>query len=472
MEKNVCLVIIDGYGISETVEGNAAIESTYINNLKETEGHLGIFAHGKYVGLPDDKTGNSEVGHMVIGSGRVIKQSLVLINNTIKSGDMEKILGDLDITGKIHLIGMLSNGGVHSDVEHIAYVEECLGKKHNVTVHAISDGIDTASGMFLELSKQIKNIVSITGRHYAMDRDKNFERTDAAFNMMTGKSKSKILVSESEVRSAIEDIAKVGIEEEFIQPMLLKDEPVNPEDTVIFLNFRPDRIRQLYSNFRDFCKVYTIVEYEDGDENAILKKTDVKNTLSEWLSKHNKKQAHIAETEKYAHVTYFFNGGKEIKYDGEDWIFVSSPKVSSFTLAPGTAMEEVTERCCDCIDAGYDFIVVNLAAPDLLGHTGDLHKAKEAVIIADKQISRIHKKCIDTNYTLIITADHGNCEEMLQNGEICKAHTTNKVPFLALNSGMKLLEREDASLSDVAPSVLYLLGVDLPDEMTGKSLIG
>lgn len=480
--KNVCLAIIDGYGIPTESAGDATVTSHYINKLKENSGYLEIFAHGKYVGLPDGKMGNSEVGHTTIGSGRVVNQSLVVIKDAFEGGNLENAIARLELSGKkTHLIGMISDGRVHSHLDHLKYLLRCIPKDTSVRIHAIADGIDVPPGTFADFAQPFGNIVSISGRYFAMDRDKNYERTEKVFQMMTrpkassgvgaALSNTKYGAANKSTSDAIRDIATKSASDEFIEPVLLVDEPIAPSDTVIFFNFRADRMRQLYSMFRGFCKVYTITEYEDGDPHAILRKPSVENTLSEWLSKHSKTQAHIAETEKYAHVTYFFNGGREVKFNGERWIMLPTPKVENFTQAPGTAMKEVADRCNECMEERYNFIVINLAAADLLGHTGDFEKTMEAVSIMDDQVRRIHEKAIQEDYALVITADHGNSEKMILHGRVCKSHTTNKVPFMVLNAEKKLAGRPDASLRDVAPTVLHLMGIPVPEEMTGAPLL-
>ncbi|ELA42773.1 2,3-bisphosphoglycerate-independent phosphoglycerate mutase [Vittaforma corneae ATCC 50505] len=480
--KNVCLVIIDGYGISKEEVGNATTRSHYINKLKESNGYLEIFAHGKYVGLPDGKMGNSEVGHITIGSGRIISQSLIMIKNAFETGELKNIISRLKVSGKkIHLIGMISDGGVHSHLDHLKYLLECIPMKYSVYIHAIADGIDVSPDTFADFIQPFNNIVSISGRYFAMDRDMNYKRTEQVFQMMVNKENGPGISNNfggagcnavnTNINDIIRGIVAKSAGDEFIEPTLLINEPVTSDDTVIFFNFRADRMRQLYNRFKEFCRVYTITEYEDGDPNAILRKPSVENTLSEWLSKYNKTQAHIAETEKYAHVTYFFNGGKEFKFDNEDWFVLPSPKVEDFTLAPGTSMKEVANTCRECIEKKYDFIVINLAAPDLLGHTGNFEKTVEAVSIMDDQIKGIHEKAVKEDYVMVITADHGNSEQMVLNEKICKSHTTNKVLFMVLNSEKKLSGRPEASLKDVAPTVLHLMGIPVPGEMTGTSLL-
>lgn len=462
----VCLVIIDGYGISETTEGNATVASHFIQKLKKSNDCLEIFAHGEYVGLPAGNMGNSEVGHLTIGLGKTVEQSLLMINRAFESGELGRSLKNLKLSnGKIHLIGMISDGGIHSHRDHLQFILECLPSKEDIFVHAISDGIDVPPGTFLSYTKPFNNIVSISGRYFAMDRDKNHERTDKVFKTLTTPKYG--LTNEEDMAGLISNSEG----DEFIEPILLRNEPILADSTVIFFNFRADRMRQLYNRMKNFCKVYTITEYEDGDPNAILKKPRVGTTLSEWISKHEKTQAHIAETEKYAHVTYFFNGGRETKYINEEWFVVPSPKVSNFVLTPGMAMKEVVDKCSECIEKQYDFIVVNLAAPDLLGHTGDFSKTVEAISIMDDQVSRLYKKAVEKNYVLVLTADHGNSEQMILNGEVCKSHTTNKVLFMAINTHMKLVGHDDASLRDIAPTICKLMGIPIPEEMAGTSLL-
>lgn len=461
----ICLVIIDGFGLSENEKGNAANKSHFINYLMTKNDYLEIFASGEYVGLPCGNSGNSEVGHMAIGTGRVVYQSLLMIENAFRSGELKsQILKILNKSKNIHLFGMISDGGIHSHLDHLKYLIECVPKEYNVFVHAIADGIDVPPHTFKKFLSSFDNIVSISGRYYAMDRDNNEERTEKVFKMFT-------TPINDECDNIIDKISLNNIADEYIEPSLLKNHPILPEDTVILFNFRADRMKQIYQKLKNYCTVYTITEYEDNDPNAIIKKQIVENTLPEVLSKNNKTQSHIAETEKYAHVTYFLNGGREKQHENEKWVLVPSPKVDNFTLAPETSMEKVTDKCIEDINNNIDFIVINLAGPDLVGHTGDYDKTVISVQVMDDQIKRIYDKAIENDYVLIITSDHGNSEQMILNGEVCKSHTSNKVLFMILNSEKSIISKRKASLIDIAPTVLKLMAIEFPSEMTGKPLI-
>lgn len=460
----VCLIIVDGFGISKNGIGDATDGCEFIKTLKDFEIVTEMHASGKWVGVIDGMSGNSEVGHFTIGSGRINKQNIVKINEMYESGEFNSLINSLPkLSRRIHLIGLLSNGSVHSHASHVQYLIDSLSKNHDIFIHAISDGIDTPQKNFGQFLKHYqKDIVSISGRYFAMDRNKNYNRTQKAFNVMTrGK------VEEFD----LEKIYSEGIPDELIEPVLIKNERILPEDTVIFFNLRADRMRQLYALMKEYCTAYTMVEYELNDPNSIIKTENIENTLARWLEVNGKTQAHIAETEKYAHVTYFLNGGKEVCQKNEKWIVVESPKVENFSLTPGTSMSHCIDKAEECINCGVDFIVVNLAAPDLVGHTGDLIKTREACKIMDDQVKRIYKKCYSSNYAMVLTADHGNSECMIKNDEICKSHTDNMVPFVVANTKMKIIERKDYSLQDVAPTVLTIMGISKPDGMTGCSVI-
>lgn len=456
---NVCLVIIDGFGISDNSIGNATLESHFIDNFKTSDNYIELYAHGEFVGLPEGVIGNSEAGHQTIGSGRTVPQGLIMINKAYENGCLKNKIEELPIKSKkIHLIGMFSDAGVHSHIEHLNYILECIPTNHEVFVHAISDGIDVPPNTFDRYANMVDMVVSVSGRYFAMDRDNNWDRTEKVFRMLTQESYSEVN-------------GDLNVSDEFIIPHRLKNIIINPEDTVIMFNFRADRMRQLYRKLKSYCKVFTLTEYENGDQNAILKKESTGNTISEWLSKNSKTQAHIAETEKYAHVTYFFNNGREIKFDKEEWIMVDSPRVTNFVYSPEMSMKKVTDECIECIEQGYNFIVINLAGPDLLGHTGDFSKTVESVRITDIQVRRIYDKCVESGYTLIVTSDHGNSEQMILNGKICKSHTTNRVPFILLNTDKKIIKTQTASLKDISPTILETMGLEIPSEMTGSSLI-
>ncbi|KAM0680727.1 hypothetical protein GINT2_001000 [Glugoides intestinalis] len=460
--KNVCLVIIDGYGIPENGDGDATIKSHFINRMKLKSQHLSLFAHGEFVGLQEEMMGNSEVGHMTIGSGRVVEQSFLIIKKAYETGELKlEIQKRLLLNRRIHLIGMLSDAGIHSHVDHLKYILNCIPKCYEVCIHAIADGIDVPSGTIRSFIGSFDNVTSVSGRYFAMDRDKNFDRLDKFIKMLTAGT----------VVKKLEDVLAIAEADEFIEPTLLKDVIVSENDTALLFNFRADRMIQLYDKLKNICPTYTLIEYKENDPAALIKKGKVKNTLSEWISMKGMLQAHIAETEKKAHITYFFKGGNHEVFKNEDHFILQSPTVTSFSEAPATAMKEVASKCIKCIKMKYNFIVINLAGPDLVGHSGDFEKTIEAVSIMDTQIEWIYKQCLDSDFALLITADHGNAEKMLLNGKVCKSHTRNKVLFLPLNTGMQVINKKSASLQDVAPSILAILDIKPPDEMTGESLL-
>ena len=459
----VCLIIIDGFGISKYQTGNSTQVCKFIWNLMKTEKSVELHASGKWVGIVDGVAGNSEVGHLTLGSGRVIEQSLLKIPRLYHNGELKQLISNLPkISKRVHLVGLLSDGKVHSDYNHVKYITNSLPEQHEIFIHAISDGIDTLPKTFKKFFNKFSNIASVSGRYFSMDRDQNWMRIQKSFDMMT-----KGIMQNFDIDKLYAD----GIHDEFIEPVLIGEERIEPADTVILFNFRADRMRQLYSKFKEYCITYTLTDYELDDPNSIIKTESIENSLSKWLEIHQKNQVHIAETEKYAHVTYFFNGGKEIKQENEHWIIVNSPKTESFVRTPGTSMKEVIDETVKHIHQGFDFIVANLAAPDLVGHTGDLEKTTESCSILDNLIQNVYKSCLQNGYTLLLTADHGNSECMIYEGDVNKSHTTNKVPFIVINSELKVEIREEYSLKDVAPTILKILNLPKPKEMTGCSIL-
>lgn len=417
------------------------------------------------MGLPTNTVGNSEVGHMTIGAGRIIEQGLLRINNAYKSGVFQTRMNILqeNFSKRVHLIGLLSDGSVHSHIDHVKFLQKSISHKIKIFVHAIADGRDTGPREFSKFFDIIDNVVSVAGRFYTMDRDNNFDRINEAFTMMT---------DGTEVGYDPEMLYDNGNTDEFIKPVLLKEEgKIRENDTLVFFNFRADRMRQIVKCFRNYKRIYTMVDYGIGIGTVILEQINVFNTLPEWIDKNHIEQTHIAETEKYAHVTYFFNGGKEDKYRLETRVMVPSPKVESFAEVPETSMSLVTEKCIKSIRESTGFIVANLAGPDLVGHTGDYEKAIESVKKMDGFIRKIYQECSANGYILVITADHGNSEVMIdEKGPVTK-HTTNKVPLIITKPGILKKTKNEESLADIAPTICGLLGLEVPDEMTGRSLL-
>ena len=509
-KKPVVLMVLDGYGLNDRTEGNAiALANTPVMDklMKECPFVKGS-ASGLAVGLPDGQMGNSEVGHMNIGAGRIIYQDLTRITKDIEDGTFynnEVLLKAMENCKKndsdLHLWGLLSDGGVHSHITHLYGLLE-MAKRQGLTkvyVHAFLDGRDTppASGKdYIEqLEAKMKEIgvgkvASLSGRYYAMDRDNNWDRVRKAYDSLVA---GEGVMAENAVK-AMEDSYANGVTDEFVLPTVITEngKPVSlvkPNDSVIFFNFRPDRAREITRAFCDdkftgferkggFLPL-TYVCFKDYDESipnklVAFKKEEIKNTLGEYLAKNGKKQLRLAETEKYAHVTFFFNGGIETPNVDEARILVNSPKVATYDLQPEMSAPEVGVDLVDAIKSDkYDVIIINFANPDMVGHTGVIPAAIKAVEKIDELVGRAVDAVKDVDGVLFICADHGNAEKMIdyETGEPHTAHTTNPVPFILVNydKGVKL--REGGCLADIAPTLLEIMGLPQPAEMTGKSLI-
>jgi 2,3-bisphosphoglycerate-independent phosphoglycerate mutase len=507
----VVLLVLDGWGISPEKRGNAIALANAPNykKLLEQFPHSRLKASGTDVGLPAGLMGNSEVGHLTIGAGRVITQKLTIISQKIADGSffsnpaLLKAIEKIQPGGTLHLIGLLSDGCVHSSLDHLDALLE-LSRRHGlkqVVVHPILDGRDTPPRSALKFVKQLvsklkeEKVGVVSGRYYAMDRDKRWERTEKYWKALVLSDAPRFASAEE----AIEHSYAIDISDEFVEPVIVHDQPPKDGDSVICFNFRPDRVRQLsrvltQENFDGFArprfpKIFYVcmTEYDQSLNLPIafdattMHTPTIENTLPEILSCHHIGQLHTAETEKYAHVTYFFNGGKEAELEGEDRTLVPSLKVATYDKAPAMQTPVVCESTCQAIRSGkYPFIVVNFANPDMVGHTGILEAGVEAVESVDKAFGLLLETIQEQKGTLLITADHGNCEQMidLATGEPHTAHTTNPVPFivasfqsddaLGLRQGSKVL---DGSLADVAPTVLSILGLPQPQEMRGHSLI-
>ena len=490
------LCIMDGVGIRDTEYGNAVkmAKKPNLDYLIKNYPHSKLEASGELVGLP---AGNSEVGHTNIGAGRIVYQPLQLITNQIKNGEffqnknlLETIKHVKDNHSNLHICGLLSDGGIHSHINHLFGLIDLCKKEgiSNVYYHVFLDGRDTLPNICLkyldELSEKIKetsvgSIASISGRYYAMDRDNRWDRVKKAYDVMvTGTG-----IECNSYKDVIEKNYNEGIFDEFIVPTIIdKNGMIKDNDGLIAFNFRPDRLREIFKaitnpDFSDFehknlknIKLTTMMPVSDEVicNNAFeLQKLD--NTLGEYLSKNHKTQLRIAETEKYAHVTYFFDGGVEKDLDGCKRILVNSPKVATYDLKPEMSAYEVTDKLIKELDNHLDVVILNFANGDMVGHTGNLDAAIKAVETVDDCIGKIYKKVEEIGGTLIVTADHGNSEVMIDdNGNVITSHTTNKVPFIITDKSIKL---EDGKLADIAPTMLYLLGLDIPKEMTGNVLI-
>lgn len=463
--KKVCLVIIDGFGIAADEDGKDATTcAAYIKWLTHNCFFSRLRASGRYVGLPENTVGNSEVGHMTIGTGRVVTQEYLRINEAYAKGEFQQRLAELSpsFTNRVHIVGLLSDGGVHSHVDHLQHLIACIPADRSVFVHAVADGRDTAPKSFARYSAVFDSIVSVAGRYYTMDRDHNEDRVERAFAMMTSGHAAEF---------NLDALYRSGVTDEFIEPVLIKQETIGQNDTVIFFNFRADRMREIVGHFGGFPHVYTMTEYGAGVGQAIFRPPVIINALPEWLSHCGATQAHIAETEKYAHVTYFFSGGNEQQNEGETRIMVKSPRVGNFDEQPGTAMADSARSCIEMIKKSTDFVVVNLAGPDLVGHTGHYERTMEAVRVADSLVHEIHEECKTHGYILLVTADHGNAEQMVSGNEMCKRHTANRVPLIIAGAACRFTVEEEHGLADVAPTILDLMELEIPREMTGRSLV-
>lgn len=504
--KKVILIILDGWGISLNHLSSAInkADTKNIDSLLKNHPNTQLSASGLSVGLPDGQMGNSEVGHITIGAGRVINQPLVRINNIIKENKLvndnviNEVVDYVKKTGsKIHFIGLLSNGGIHSHIDHldaICNVVHKLGIK-NFFVHAFTDGRDSREKSALGFLKQTEGfinkiggkIASITGRYYAMDRDNNWGRVKLAYDALVhGKG-----TFTQNIYEAVEQSYSDGINDEFIRPIIIVDDNncpignIRANDVVICFNFRKDRCRQItkaltqkdmpnYGMSALKLKYITFTNYDDSFKkvSVLFNINIINNTLAEILSINGKTQSRIAETEKYPHVTYFFSGGRETLFNGENRILCPSPSVATYDLKPEMASEEITQQTLTMLDKGKDFICVNFANADMVGHTGNMIATIKACEAVDRCVGVIVEKASGYNYDIIITADHGNADCMVTNdNDPCTTHTTNLVPFIMVSNDNYYRLKKHGSLSDIAPTILDIMKLDKPDEMTGVSLL-
>ena len=502
-KKPVVLMILDGFGQKEEEYGNA-IKAANTKNLDEIFNKFpttSLDASQMAVGLPDGQIGNSEVGHTNIGAGRIVYQNLARINKALEDGSFfsnEAFLNaakNCKINGSaMHIMGLLSDGGVHSHIKHLyGLLKFCrLNELKNVYIHIFTDGRDvspTSSLKFVKnLQQEIKNIgvgeiATISGRYYAMDRDNRWDRVKKAYDA--------IVCGEGDF---CEDPAKVleksyeeNVTDEFIKPTVCrKNAKIKEKDSVIFFNFRPDRARQLtkaitFKQFDEFSRkngyldvlFVCMTQYDEMFKDVLVAFEPIKltNTFGEFISKKGLKQLRIAETEKYAHVTFFFNGGQEQKFENEERILIKSPDVATYDLKPQMSALEITQEVVQCISSlKYDVIILNFANCDMVGHTGNFNAAKEAVEAVDCCVKKVLTAVEKVSGVAIITADHGNAEEMIdEKGLPITSHTLNKVPFSVIFYDCKL--KKSGRLCDIAPTMLEILGLEKPPEMTGESLI-
>ncbi|WP_265444056.1 2,3-bisphosphoglycerate-independent phosphoglycerate mutase [Acetivibrio straminisolvens] len=507
-DRLVTLIILDGFGINPKKEGNAieAANKPNIDRFLREYPNTIIRTSGMDVGLPDGQMGNSEVGHTNIGAGRIVYQELTRITKSIQDGDFFEKKEFLDAAencrknnSKLHLFGLLSDGGVHSHNTHLYGLLEFAKKQNlqNVYIHCFFDGRDvppdSAMGYVEELENKIKEIgvgeiASVMGRYYAMDRDNRWERVKLAYDaMVLGKGNQA-----SSAKEAVAESYKKQEFDEFVKPTVIMKNgapvaTIEENDSIIFFNFRPDRAREITRTFTDvnfsgferekgYFPVFFVcmTQYDKTFENVVVafKPESLENTFGEYISKKGLRQLRIAETEKYAHVTFFFNGGVEAVYEGEDRVLINSPKVATYDLKPEMSAYEVTDSVLECINKKeYDVIVLNYANPDMVGHTGVFEAAKSAIEAIDECLGKVVPAILEQGGVALITADHGNSEQMVdyETGGPFTAHTTNSVPLIVI--GLGDVKLKEGRLADLAPTMLSILGLEKPKEMTGESLI-
>ena len=508
-KKPTVLMILDGYGLNDRVEGNAIKQANtpVMDKLMAEYPYVKGLASGMAVGLPEGQMGNSEVGHLNMGAGRIVYQELTRITKEIQDGDFFKneallhaVKNAKENGSALHLFGLLSDGGVHSHITHLFGLLELAKKEglEKVYVHCFLDGRDTppqsGKGYVQELTEKLAElgvgkIATVMGRYYAMDRDNRWDRVERAYNAIT---KGLGVSAESGV-AAVQNSYNNGKNDEFVEPAVVMENgkpvaTVQDGDSVIFFNFRPDRAREITrafccDDFDGFAREKriqtTYVCFTDYDETIPNKevafhKVAITNTFGEFLAAHGLKQARIAETEKYAHVTFFFNGGVEEPNEGEDRILVKSPKVATYDLKPEMSAPEVCEKLVGAIKSQkYDVIIINFANPDMVGHTGVQKAAIQAIEVVDGCVGKAVDAIKEVNGQLFICADHGNAEQLIdyETGAPFTAHTTNPVPFILVNADPSYTLREGGCLADIAPTLIELMGMEQPKEMTGKSLL-
>ncbi len=506
MEKKVLLMILDGWGIGDGTKRDVISSTTtpYWDSLVEIYPHSQLGASGEDVGLPDGQMGNSEVGHLNIGAGRVVFQDLVKINKACQDNSIMQNKGLVEAftyakeNGKdVHFMGLVSDGGVHSSLDHLKKLFEVAQyyDHKNTYVHCFMDGRDTdprsGIGYIEELQKHLAitggEIASIVGRYYAMDRDKRWERVKVAYDLIVAGEGEK----STDLLASLKQSYASDVTDEFVKPIVHVDAEGNPVatikegDVVIFFNYRNDRAKELTMVLTQECvadtgmkkiplKFYCMTPYDASFKGVkiLFDKDNITNTLAQVVAEAGLSQLHIAETEKYAHVTFFLNGGEEKPFAGEERVLINSPKVATYDLKPQMSAYEVADALCREIETKtQNFIVVNFANGDMVGHTGVYAAIEEAVMTIDKCVEQVVKTARDRNYDIIIIADHGNADYALNDdGSVNTAHSLNPVPFVYISDN-KDVEIKDGILADVAPSVLKLMGIAKPADMTGESLI-
>ncbi|OOC59383.1 2,3-bisphosphoglycerate-independent phosphoglycerate mutase [Paenibacillus ihbetae] len=506
--RPVALIIMDGFGLRNTEAGNAVAQANkpnYDRYLKQYP-NTTLTACGEAVGLPEGQMGNSEVGHLNIGAGRIVYQDLTRISKSIREGEffendtlVEAVRAAKNSGKKLHLYGLVSDGGVHSHIEHMFAMLDLAKKEgmQDVYIHGFMDGRDVAPDSGKQFVKDliakiqevgVGQIATLSGRYYAMDRDKRWDRVEKAYRAMVYGEGPKY----TDPLKAITESYEKSVYDEFVEPTVIVDDQGQPVslvesgDSVVFLNFRPDRaiqLSQVFTNkdFRGFDRgpgfpqnlhfVCLTLFSETVEGFVAYKPKDLDNTLGEVLVQHNKKQLRIAETEKYPHVTFFFSGGRDVELPGETRILINSPKVATYDLKPEMSAYEVADACVKEIEAEkHDAIILNFANPDMVGHSGMLEPTKKAVEVTDECVGKVVEAVLAKGGVAIITADHGNADMVFdENGRPFTAHTTNPVPFIVTDENVTL--REGGILADIAPTILDLMDLPKPAEMTGTSMI-
>ena len=507
--KPLVLLIMDGWGLNPKTHGNAIANAPTpcMDSFEVNYPHCSLICSGEGVGLPEGQMGNSEVGHLNIGAGRVVYQELTRISLAVRDKSFfqnKTLMNSINYVKKqdsaLHLLGLLSDGGVHSHIDHLFALLELAAEEKlpRVYVHAFLDGRDVppanAKEYFTRLAEKMAElncgaVATVMGRYYAMDRDKRWERVEEAYKAMVAGDGFMA----ADAAEAVDNGYARGETDEFIRPTVITGDggapvaTVNPGDAVIFFNFRPDRAREITRAFvdRDFSGFtrqtgypgvnYACMTLYDSTINAPVAFTpqSLSNTLGQVLSREGVKQLRLAETEKYAHVTFFFNGGVEEANQGEERILIPSPQVATYDLKPDMSAVEITDVLLKQLDQDkFGVVVMNYANADMVGHTGKMDAAMQAVSVVDQCLERVSQAVLRKDGTLLITADHGNADEMLgPNGEILTAHSTNPAPFLLVRQDVQGITLRDGSLQDIAPTMLKLLGITKPEEMTGESLI-
>jgi len=508
MKKPVVLLILDGYGLSENVEGNAvlAADTPFIRSLMKEYPFVQGRASGLAVGLPEGQMGNSEVGHLNMGAGRVVYQDLTRITKSIEDGDfftrpelLDAISNCIRNNTSLHIFGLLSDGGVHSLNRHLYAVLELAQRQglDRVFVHAFMDGRDTSPTSGIEYIRELEDqcalytgrIATICGRYWAMDRDNRWERIERAYRALTEGTGTY----ETDAVQAMQHSYDAGITDEFIEPTVITEDGrplavIKDGDSVIFFNFRPDRAREIsrtfccddFSGFDRGERIKTdyvcFTEYDVTipNKSVVFKEEEIEDTFGQFLAARGLKQARIAETEKYAHVTFFFNGGVEAPNPGEDRFLIPSPKVATYDLQPEMSAPAVCDRIVETIRGGeHDVIIANFANPDMVGHTGVFDAVVKALEMIDVCVSRVVSAVKETGGVMFLCADHGNAEELIDpsTGEPWTAHTTNPVPFILIGGEPSWSLKEGGRLCDIVPTLIDIMGLEKSVKMTGESLL-